>query len=444
MSPFRNQLKTPEEIELEKKRAELSRLKAECAARESDFLYLKAQIRIFEQLYANMLGARIALLEDLEWQLNGMLDDSEADETAASPVNSDAFAYFHHRTDLLDDDLDVDADPTSPPRNLKSLYRAVAKAIHPDLAPDEEQRLRRQELMAIANHAYEVGDRKVLEDIYFDWEQGPEIVSEQDVAMELVRVIREIARMQQNIHALGCQIEELKATDICNFKIRVDESLSDGIDLLAEMAAALDLDITKAKNRLAVLRGDGMEAGERSGTPLETRIIRFPVETSCGIIFERNKHSLDFRDWHRVGIARGAKEVYLDKSVRLDVKCAARSSLSFLETLQGDDLQALFLYDAADAALKHLAHLTALEELYLSNATVSDNGLRLLTALKGLKRLYIYHTGITDNGLLNLIHLSGLKSLTCSGTGITETGLDRFRQLMPGCKVINFKWRYDQ
>ena len=446
MSPFRNHLKTPEEIELEKKRAELAGLKERCSARENDFSRLKADIRMFERVYEDVLGGRIAQLEDLEWQLNGILDDSEAAEPVASTASSDAFAYFHHRTDLLDDDGDTvgDPDPGGPPRNLKSLYRAVAKAIHPDLAPDEDQRQRRQELMAIANHAYEVGDRKVLEDIFFDWEQGPELVSELDVALELVRVIREIARMQQNIHALGCQTEELKATDIYNFKLRVDESLADGIDLLSEMGAALDLDIRKAKNRLAVLRGDETDPGERGGTPLETRIIRFPVDMPSCTLFERSKSSVDFRDWHRIGTVRGAKEVFLDKSVRLDVKCSACVSLDFLDAVQGDDLQALFLYDIDDSALSHLAHLTGLEELYLSNTTVTDGGLRLLGALSGLKRLYIYHTGISDFGLLNLIQLSGLKSLTCSGIGATDEGLNRFRQLMPNCKVVNFKWRYDQ
>jgi hypothetical protein len=399
---------------------------------------------MFEQDYEGVLGARIAVLEDLEWQLNGLLDDKQSAEPVASPASSDAFAYFHHRTDLLDDDTDSDSDPLTPPKNLKSLYRAVAKAIHPDLAPDEGQRIRRQELMAIANHAYDIGDRKVLEDIYFDWEKGPEPVSEMDIALELVRVIREIARMQQNIHASNCQIEELKATDIYNFKIRVDESLADGIDLLAEMAAALDLDIIKAKNRLAVLRGDEAGALDRSGTPLETRIIRFPVDMPSCTLYERSKSSVDFRDWRRIGIARGAKEVFLDKSVRLDVKSAQGTGLDFLDTLQADDLQALFLYEIDDSALHHLAHLNGLEELYLSNSTVTDGGLRLLSKLSGLKRLYIYHTAITDYGLMNLIQLTGLRSLTCSGINATDEGMNRFRQLMPRCKVVSFKWRYDQ
>lgn len=444
MSPFRNQLKTPEEIELEKKRAELTGLKELCTLRESEFSRLKSTIRMFEQVYEEVLGDRISILEDLEWQLNGLLDDSETVEPLSSPASTDAFSYFHHRTDLLDDDNDdINPDPKSPPKSIKSLYRAVAKAIHPDLAPDEGQRLRRQELMAIANHAYDIGDRKVLEDIFFDWEQGPELVSELDVAMELVRVIREIARMHENIHAALCQIEELKATDIYNFKIRVDESVADGIDLLAEMAAALDQDITRARNRLAVLRGDEDIVGDRSGTPLETRIIRFPIDMPSCTLFERNRGSVDFRDWHRTGLARGAKEVFLDKAVRLDVKDAPGEGLAFLDTLQADDLQALFLYEIDDAALTHLAHLSGLEELYLSNATVTDTGLRQLGTLRHLKRLYIYHTAISDFGLLNLIQISGLNSLTCSGTEITEEGLNRFRQLMPSCKVVNFKWRYD-
>ncbi len=151
MSPFRNQLKTPEEIELEKKRAELTGLKELCTLRESEFSRLKSTIRMFEQVYEEVLGDRISILEDLEWQLNGLLDDSETVEPLSSPASTDAFSYFHHRTDLLDDDNDdINPDPKSPPKSIKSLYRAVAKAIHPDLAPDEGQRLRRQELMAIS------------------------------------------------------------------------------------------------------------------------------------------------------------------------------------------------------------------------------------------------------------------------------------------------------
>lgn len=442
MSPFGNRIKSPEEVELEKKRAELKALKERGASLEAAYAALKSDIRAFERMYESALGSRIAILEDLEWQIGGLLGSEQPVEPVISSSATDAFSYFHHRTDLLDDDPESDPDPHAPPKNLKSLYRAVAKAIHPDLAQDEEQRRQRQDLMAVANNAYEMGDRKVLEDIFYEWDKGPEPTSELDVALELVRVIRDIARAQENNHALVRQIEELKSTDIYNFKERVEEASVDGLDLLAEMAAALDIDISRARNRLAVLRGDVSEVGP-GHTPLETRIIRFPADTACGTLFERGRNSLDFRDWRRIGVARGAKEVFLDKSIRLDIKCVAHDSLYCLSLLQPDDLQALFLYEADDGSLEHITHLSGLEELYLSNTSVSDAGMPLLKKLAGLKRLYIYHTPVTDFGLADLAGMPSLRMLTCSGTAVSDDGFEHLRQLMPWCKVVNFKWRYE-
>lgn len=440
MSPFRNRLKTPEEIELERKRNELARVQEQLVERERIVRTLKTEIRMFEQVYEEILGTRIATLEELEWQLNGLLEVEKPVDDASHVIDGNSFAYSSHRTDLLDDDDTVQG---ATQKSLKSLYREVAKAIHPDLASDEVDRQRRQELMAVANQAYESGDRSVLEDILSDWEQGPEMVSGMDIAMELVRVIRQIARTRQNIHALNLQIEELKATDIYSFKLRVDDALADGIDLMAEMAATVDLNIAKTRKRLAALRGDSDVVDDRSGPPLETRIIRFPMDYSCGMLFERKKGSVDYRDWQSLGNARGVREVLLDTAVRLDVKGTTETEMRFLDALQSDDLQALFLYDIDDSALVHLAHLSGLQELYLSNTTVSDAGLSKLSSLHGLKRLYIYHTDISDNGLLNLTQLTGLKWLTCSGTCITEEGLNRFRQALPGCKAVSFKWRYN-
>jgi len=442
MSPFRNRLKTPEEIELDRKRSVLARAREQLAEQERIFSSLKTEIRMFEQVYEEILGVRIVELEDLEWQLNGFLGvENVTEETDYCPCD-ETFARFEHRTDLLDDDAEFNQD--SPQQSLKSLYREVAKAIHPDLASDDGERLRRQELMAAANQAYESGERAVLEDILCDREQGIEEVAGLDVATDLVQVIRQIARVRQNIHAVIRQIDELKATDIYCFKLRVDDSLSDGIDLLAEMAAAVDLNIVKTRRRLAALRGESETSDDLNTPPLETRVIRFPPDHSCGSLYERSRGSADYRDWQRLGSARGVREVHLDKAVRLDVKGTTEAEMRFLETLQPDDIQALFLYEIDNSALAHLAHFTDLQELCLSNTTVSDEGLRLLGGLQGLRRLYIYHTAISDAGLLNLAELTGLKWLTCSGTCITEEGLHRFRQALPGCKAVSFKWRFEK
>ncbi|MHB8057641.1 MAG: hypothetical protein ACYDHC_07080 [Desulfuromonadaceae bacterium] len=440
MTPFKNRLKTPEEIELEHKYQQLARVKAELQQREQDCSRLKSEIRVFEQVYEDVLGGRIQALEDLEWQLNGLLGEAAIEKSAETLKQTQSNPHFHHSTDLLDDE---EGHQDAANLSLKSLYRGVAKAVHPDLAADEDECLRRQELMALANEAYQAGNRQVLIDLLSEWEQAPlSYGSELDIALELVRVIRQLAAVQQNIHAVIRQAEELKQTDIYHFKLRVDDALTDGVDLLAEMAAALDMDIARIRRRLSAVRGETGEPIDANGTPLETRIVRFPSELNCGTLFIRKASSLDFRDWQRIGIARGAKEVFLGTSLRLDIKVEDDMDASFLKELQPDDLQALFLYNCDDTVIPNIVHLTGLQELYLSDSRVSDQGVALLCTLKSLQRMSIYHTAIGDEGLLNLAAIPGLKWLTCSGTAATEEGFNQFRGAMPGCKTVNFKWRY--
>lgn len=440
MGPFHNRLKTPEEIELERKREELSRLQRQQTELEQEFADLKGGIRRFEQEYERLLGSRIARLEELEWQVKGLLEPDGRMQESDAAFPEETITPFRSRTDLLDDD-EIPAGE-GPRKSLKNLYREVAKAIHPDLASDEEDRLRRQELMTIANQAYGVGDRAALEEILSDWELEPESSAAVDVALELVRMIRLIARVRQNIHALVRQIEELKSTDIFGFMLRVEQSRADGIDLMAEMAERVEQDIARAGYRLEALQGDGHAASHPEAVPLLTRLLRFPADRACGMLYERSAGSVDYRDWQRLGSARGVREVLLDRAVRLDVKGAGQAGLGFLDDLRPDDLQALYLYDVDDDCLRHLTHFSGLGELYLSNTRVSDGGLALLAGLSGLRRLSIYHTAIGDGGLDNLAGLTGLKWLTCSGTCITPEGLERFRRLVPGCKAVNFQWRH--
>ncbi|MEI6206537.1 MAG: hypothetical protein WCP20_07135 [Desulfuromonadales bacterium] len=441
MSPFQSRLKTPEEIELEHKYQKLAQSKADLQQREQVYSALKSEIRIFEQVYEDILGARIEVLEDLEWQLQGFLGEAATERKTESLKQEQQFSHFQRTTDLLDED---DSQPTTSPVSIKSLYRGVAKAVHPDLASDEEDRQRRQELMSLANEAYQSGNRQALADMLSEWEQqAPAYSSELDIAMELVRVIRQIAAVEQNIHAIIRQTEELKQTDIYRFRQRVNESQADGIDLLAEMAAKVDRDIVRIRKRLGTLKGDEQTDSGLGDIPFATRIIRFPTEQNCGSLYIRNAGSLDYRDWQLIGNARGAKEVLLDKSVRLDLKVGNGTDITFLEDLLADDLQSLFLYNVDDRILPYLAHLSGLQELYLSDTWVTDKGLTLLQPLKNLQRISLYHTGVGDEGLLNLVLIRGLKWLTCSGTAITEEGLNHFRSVMPNCKAVSFKWRYE-
>lgn len=437
-------MKSPEEIELAKKRRELADLLEEQSLIERELAAIKAEIRIFERSYEQMLGGRITELEQLEWEISGLLGSGETEEehhkyfyTAEHEISRGPV----YRTTLLDDDPDTST--LNEEKSLKSLYRDVAKTIHPDLAADDHERFRRQDFMAQANLAYHEGDRVRLQEILKEWVLGPKTAKGLDIGAELIRLIRQIAQARLNIKKLTRKIEELRRSDIYHFRQRVDDALIDGIDLLAEMSATVDLDVAKAKKRLAMLRGEEEKYEERSTPPLKSRIIRFPSKKSFGTIFLRSLNSVDYRDWQKLGAAKGIREIPLDKAVRLDLRGDEASAVELLNLLQPNDLQALFLYDIDNKALSGIFHLTGLEELYLSNTTVSDEGLKNLDCMPNLKRLYLYHSEITDKGLPNLYQLTWLRYITFSGTKVTGKGLAALRTALPNCKVITFKWRYE-
>lgn len=437
-------MKSPEAIELAKKRRELAELLEEQSLIERELASVKAEIRIFENSYQQMLGGKITELEQLEWQISGLLGTGESGE--------EHHKYYHTteqqstksragKTTLLDDD--PDSTGILEEKSLKALYREVAKTIHPDLAGDDHERFRRQELMATANLAYQQGDRSRLQALLKEWRLGPETSRGLDIGAELIRLIRQIAYARQHIKELRRSIEELRRSDIYCFRQRVDDSLVDGIDLLAEMAATVDLDIAKARKRLALLQGEPEPVEERTVPALESRVVRFPARKSCGTLYIRSGRSADYRDWQKLGAAKGVREVPLDKALRLDLRGNSGGDVAFLENLKPDDLQALFLYDVGDEALSRICRLTGLQELYLSNTGVTDGGLTHLHCLTGLQRLYLYHTDITDAGLPNLYPLTWLRWITFSGTRVTEQGLGELRANLPECKVITFKWRYE-
>jgi len=76
-----------------------------------------------------------------------------------------------------------------------------------------------------------------------------------------------------------------------------------------------------------------------------------------------------------------------------------------------------------DTDLAHLAHLTALEDLYLDLSEVTDAGLEHLGRLTNLRSLDLQRAEITDAGLAHLKRLTSLRSLHLSDTQITDAGL---------------------
>lgn len=244
---------TPEEQELIRKLSELAELEEKWVQHELDLATLQAELNAFESIYLRIVGVRLAELDEIEAQIAETKarlkpKDNKMQEHAAHARNK---AQCSAEATGISQELKK--EKFKPSEKLKKLYREVAKSLHPDLAEDEKERLRREKLMAEANRAYEDGDEAKLRAILDEWESSPESVKGEGVAAELVRVIRKISQIKKRLRSIRIELTQLRKSDLYKLKRNAEKAEDKGRDLLSELAAQVDEDIAVALNRLAEL-----------------------------------------------------------------------------------------------------------------------------------------------------------------------------------------------
>ena len=243
----------PEEDELDRKRLELQALESELAERELHLTNLRAELSAFQTHYMKVVGVHYAELDSIEAEIAGRISrDRPTDEQArmnATRTRATAAASASEYHNMLES-----ASPEFiPSPQLKSLYREVAKRVHPDLSTDPADRSRRQRFMAEANHAYEIGDEHRLKAILEEYEDSPESVSGEGPAAELVRVIRKIAQVKRRLKEIETENEQAARSDLFVLREKALETKKQGQDLLQEMAEGVKLQVDKARQRLESL-----------------------------------------------------------------------------------------------------------------------------------------------------------------------------------------------
>jgi DnaJ-domain-containing protein 1 len=244
----------PEEKELRKKRAELDSLEDQLVQQELELTTLLAELREFEARYLNIVGVRYAELDEIEAKI------AEA-QAKMNPKDKEAAYRFAQARNRAEESAKATGnitemplkDKVKPSDSLKKLYREVARKVHPDLCTDEQERLRREKLMAEANRAYEEGDEEHLQRILDEWESSPESIKGEDVGAELVRVLRKIAQVESRFSRINSEIETVHQSDLYQLKVKIEEAKDSNQDPLAELAAALDAEISEAKKRLRII-----------------------------------------------------------------------------------------------------------------------------------------------------------------------------------------------
>lgn len=244
----------PEEQELNKKRVELTILEAKLAQHELDLATLQAELRIFEARYLRNVGIRYAELDEIEAQIaetQAHLNPSNKEaQTRAKQARSQAQESAHAAVTAKEREQ---RDRFKPSEKLKKLYREIARRIHPDLATDEEDRIRRHKIMAEVNCSYENGNEDRLEIIIREWENSPESVQGDGIGAELIRIIRKIAQVEERLRMIKSEFRQLIQSDLYKLMRKVEDADREGRDLLAEMATKVEMQIAAARKRLADL-----------------------------------------------------------------------------------------------------------------------------------------------------------------------------------------------
>jgi hypothetical protein len=133
----------------------------------------------------------------------------------------------------------------APPLDLKSLFREVAKRIHPDHARNPHDEQHRTYLMAQANDAYLRNDADTLHRML----NGHDPVSEPTTAADLARTLAQLQQTMVDIAAIDAEIITLTQSEMAQLESRSILAATRGQDLLADLAFRVKGRISLAMRR---------------------------------------------------------------------------------------------------------------------------------------------------------------------------------------------------
>ena len=243
----------PEEIELNKKRSVLERLKDRLADREEEMTDLRTELDHFEALYKMEVGRLYAELDEIEAliaeeEVKLVPDDEEikkkAEEMRRRAEESAANAAVDESA----------AGKWQPTLESKKAYHNLARAIHPDLALDPAEKEKRHGLMSQLNLAYSSGDQSLLDKMTAELKHSPELVTGDSIGDDLVRALRQIYQAKSRIAELRHEKREAEASELFILFQKMNAESAEGRDPLKHMAERTRTHIKKSERRLENLR----------------------------------------------------------------------------------------------------------------------------------------------------------------------------------------------
>lgn len=244
---------TPEEIELEKKRKVLDRLKDRLADREEELEDLRIELDLFEGKYKIEVARYYADLDELEAEIaEEELKLVPDDEEIKKKVEE-----LRRRAELSAAEAKTDSDGHTefkPTAEAKKAYHNLARIIHPDLALDADEKERRHVLMSQLNEAYSTGDQALLNKLALDFRDSPDLVSGDSIGDNLVRAIRQIYQVKKRLTEIVVEMNQAKESETYSLRKKAEIEKGEGRDMFSQMSNRAKVQIMRSERRLATLR----------------------------------------------------------------------------------------------------------------------------------------------------------------------------------------------
>jgi hypothetical protein len=237
-------LPTPDEAALTRAQLTLAALRATLTQRESALTRLRSRLHSFEGRYIRQVGVLYVQLDDWYRRIaeldsplelpESFLPEIEPTEPATNPGSPGSATTLG--APGLASETWVTADPISSASkpSLKSLYRHLARRIHPDLARTPADEARRTRLMALANDALLRADAALLHRMIHAHDHDPAALTP---AEALTQTLAAIQQTEQDLTRIAAEIHDLEKSEMVSLERRTIAAAAEGHDLLAELAA---------------------------------------------------------------------------------------------------------------------------------------------------------------------------------------------------------------
>ena len=238
----------PNAADLAEKRERLAAVRLALAEREADIAQIRSQLKAFEGRYLQRVGVLYAELDEIAARITERevdLYDSDSARRRAQEARQRAQETHEAAFGSVHEPEEFDPSPS-----LKTLFREVAKRIHPDFGSDEAEQKHFTLLMTRANQAYSRGDAETLQRLLDDHLEVNTSVADEGDSLALRRLVRQIQHAERDIAALDREHQALLESEIGQLYTGAEAASLEHRDILAELAASLRERIADAQYRL--------------------------------------------------------------------------------------------------------------------------------------------------------------------------------------------------